>query len=209
MTTPVSNSNTVKPQPRAAKPAAPAAKPEASSNVGFMSDAIMNKAPSKEALRQARADVAALASMPSIPLSNSAKKAWLADANARLTKAEKGAELLQDASFWHKSVPNAESDKARDTVLDFKDTIEDCEMRAGLKPYPRPLNPFRPLNQATDAVTGNMGNPVGAVVGVVALPVTIVVDAMDKVTRPVQAVAYPFHWAYLGLRSAGRKLGIG
>lgn len=202
--------------PIQAKPAAPvkraampaAAKPQAQSQMQG-DEFSFDKPPSATKLAAARAAVAGLNGMPSIPFSNKDKAAWLADAQKREAVAKDGVKVLEDASFFTHSVPEAESDAARAKLDKLDQQIESCKERAGLAPTPTPLNPFRPLNETTKAVTSHMNNPIGAVAGAVVLPATMVVDAVDAVSRPLQAVAYPFEWAAIGLRKLANKAGVG
>jgi hypothetical protein len=169
-------------------------------------DFSFNKPPSAAKLAEARKQVATLATLKPIPLSNKEKETWLKDAQALKAAAEPGVKVLEDAAFFTKSVPDAEADAARTALQKVEDQIELCQERAGTKPGFYPLNPFRPINQFQKGIEGQMGNPLGAIIGVVTLPVAITLDIIDLVTRPVQVVAYPFEWAWVGLKKAGQKL---
>lgn len=200
MTTPVRQATS--PVARlAAKPAAPAA-PAARPEVGaFESDVFTRKAPTKAELDAHRATIAALDKLPEAPLGREAKRAWLATVTPRLAAAEKALNALEDAEFWHKSVPAAENDAAREQVRQLRDRIDSAKEAAGVTPPTKPASPVRPLFQLTDGCKDMMGrNAFLAIVGLIAIIPAMMIDALDLVTRPLQALAYPFLWGQYKLR---------
>ncbi len=178
-----------------AKPAtsaAPAAKAEAGS---FDSDFFTRTPPTKAQLDAHRAAIAALDTLPKTPLGRDAKRAWIATATPKLEAAEKALNALEDAEFWHKSVPAPENDAARDKVSKLRDRVESAKEAAGVTAPTKPASPIRPLYQLTDGCKDMMGrNALLAIIGVIAIIPAMVIDTADMVTRPLQAVAYPFLW---------------
>ncbi|MDB5097462.1 MAG: hypothetical protein JWM80_1883 [Cyanobacteria bacterium RYN_339] len=202
-----SNTPAAKPPVKATPAPAPANKPAAANTPSLGNDDFaFNKVPSAAKLAEARKQVATLGSMRPIPLANKDKAAWLQEAQALRAGAEPGVKVLEDADFFTKSVPAAEADAARAALQKLDDQIELCQERGGTKPGFHPLNPFRPINQFQKGIEGQMGNPLGAILGIVTLPAAITLDIVDLVTRPVQVVAYPFEWAWVGVKKAGQKL---
>jgi hypothetical protein len=200
------NTPAAKPPVQAKSTPAPT-KPAANNAPAIANDSFdFNKPPSAQKLADARAAVALLATVKPIPLADKQKDAWLADAQQIHDKAAAGAKVLEDAAFFTKSVPDAEADKAREALFKLEDQIQQCKDRKTTGAGFYPLNPFRPLNQFQKGITGQMDNPLGAIIGVVTLPVAITLDIVDMVTRPVQVVAYPFEWAAYGIKKAGSKL---
>lgn len=192
-------------QAKATKPAAN--KPAANAASTLNNDSFdFNKPPSAQKLADARAAVKLLDGVKAIPLKDADKAAWLTSAQATRDKAAEGVKVLEDAAFFTKSVPDAEADAAREKLSKLDDQIQQCKDRKETGAGFYPLNPFRPLNQFQKGITGQMNNPLGAIIGVVTLPVAITLDVMDMVTRPVQVVAYPFEWAAYGIKKAGSKL---
>jgi hypothetical protein len=141
-----------------------------------------------------------------IPLKDADKAAWLTAAQATRDQAAEGVKVLEDAAFFTKSVPDAEADAAREKLSKLDDQIQQCKDRKANGAGFYPLNPLRPLNQFRKGIEGQMGNPLGAIIGVVTLPVAMTLDIVDIVTRPLQLVAYPFEWAAYGIKKAGSKL---
>jgi hypothetical protein len=160
-------------------------------------------------LDQARKAIAALAQTPSIPLKNAEKGAWLEAAKKRQAEAEKGLEVLRDAEFFNKQLSTEEVDALSEAVSKHADQIESCEQRAGLKPMPKPLNPFRPLGEYTRGLNSLPNNVFGALVKSIGIMATIPMDIVDGITRPVQAVLWPVAWAWRGVQKAGSAIGIG
>lgn len=197
--------------PKAApKPAAKVApKPADNFPMPSFNDEFFNrKAPSPEAIKKAKETIAALDSMRSIPLSNKAKTAWLAEAKAKHAAADKALDVLRDAE-WEKKLPAAEMDAARDAVYNFSDKIEDCEVRAGIKPWGPPLNPFRPLFQMTNGLGNVPNNALGGLIAAFGIMIAIPVDIVDAITRPIQAVVWPLAQVARGAHWVGRQFGIG
>lgn len=192
-----------------AKTAAPKPAPQKPvANDPFGDDFFHKSAPSAEAIKTAKAAIAALDKMPGIPLSNTAKTAWLAEAKTKLEAANKGLDVLRDAE-WEKALPTAELDAARDAVYDFQDKVESCEVRAGLKPWGAPLNPFRPLFQYTGSIGNAPNNVFGGLIAAFGIMIAIPLDIADMVTRPIQAVVWPLAQVARGLHWVGNKMGIG
>ena len=185
-----------------AKPAAPAPAPAAKKEAGsFDSDFFNRTPPTKAQLDAHRAAVAVLDTLPKVPLGREAKKAWLAENLPKIEAAKKGLDGLEDAAFWHKAVPQAEIDAAREKMWKLEDKLQGVEEAAGTKPPTKPASPVRPLFQLTDGCKDMMGrNPLLAIVGILCIVPAAVVDTMDMVTRPIQAVAYPFLWGQYKLR---------
>ena len=174
------------------KPAAPAADTAVG---GFDSDVFNRKAPTKAELDGHRAAIAALDALPKLPLGREAKREWLAAVAPKLEAAEQGLRGLEDAEFWHKAVGPAEADAARDKVWKLRDKVEGAKEAAGLVAPTKPASPFRPLFGLTDACKDMMGrNALLAIVGVVCIIPATIIDIADMVTRPLQAIAYPFFW---------------
>jgi hypothetical protein len=197
--------------PKAApKPAPkPATKPADNFPMPSFNDEFFNrKAPSPEAIKKAKETIAALASVPGIPLSNKAKTPWLADAKAKKAEADKALDVLRDAE-WEKKLPAAEMDAARDAVYKFDEKIESCEVRGGLKPWGAPLNPFRPLFQMTNNLGNVPNNVFGGLIAAFGVMIAIPVDIVDAVTRPIQAVLWPVAQVARGLHWVGNQVGIG
>lgn len=164
--------------------------------------------PSAAEIKQAREAIAALAKGPGVPLLQSKKAAWLKEAGVKLEAAREARGVLQDAE-WAKKVPETETDAARDVVQDFANQIRSVEIRAGVRPFPKPLNPFRPLGDVSRSILNGMGNNVlGAILAPILIPVAIVGDIVDTITRPIQALVWPVAHAWHGLQWTGRKLGI-
>lgn len=199
----------VVPAKAAAKPA-PAPKPASPvKNDPFADEFFRRTAPSPAAIKQAKEAIAALDTMRAIPLSNKAKAAWLTEAKAKLEAANKGLDVLRDAE-WEKQLPAAELDAARDAVYEFSDKIASCEVRAGLKPWGAPLNPFRPLFQYTGSIgSGLPNNAFGGLIAAFGLMIAIPLDIADAVTRPIQAVVWPLAQIARGAHWVGRQIGIG
>lgn len=178
-------------------------------NDPFADEFFRRTAPSPAAIQEAKKAIADLGTMRSIPLSNKAKTAWLAEAKTKLEAANKGLDVLRDAE-WEKKLPAAEMDAARDAVYDFQDKIEDCEVRAGLKPWGPPLNPFRPLFQYTGSIgNGLPNNAFGGIIAAFGIMIAIPLDIVDAITRPIQAVVWPVAQIARGAHWVGRQFGIG
>lgn len=184
----------------AAKPAtkAPATKPEVGS---FDSDFFNRTPPTKAQLDAHRAAVAAIDTLPKVPLGREAKKAWLEANKPKIEAARQGLDALEDAAFWHKAVPQAEIDAAREKLWQLDDKLQGIEEAAGTKPPTKPASPVRPLYQLTDGCKAMMArHPLLAIVGILAIIPAMVIDTVDMVTRPLQALAYPFLWGQYKLR---------
>lgn len=176
---------------RVVAPAAPAAKPA----VGKMADDSFDfdKAPSAQKLAGWKAAVAALDTLPKKPSGRDEQRAWVAAVSPKLEAAEKALNELDSAAFFHKAVPEAEIDALRSKVSGLRSKVEDTKEASGLVAPTKPASPFRPLGQTKDwAVSLMQSNPFLAVIGVVALIPAIIIDGIDAVTRPLQAIAYPF-----------------
>lgn len=149
---------------------------------------VFNSSP--EQLKAAEAVVARVVALSegSLPLNNAKKKAFLAEARPLLAEAEKAESRL---FFAH----SPKMDALRDATDKLKNKIEWAEMRSGEKPMPDPVNPFRPLFPASKASEDLLSR--GGFWTLLGLPVAIVapiVDTFDTLARPLQLVAYPFHW---------------
>ena len=197
ITKPVAAAPAAKPVARpAAKPAAPAAEAKA-----FDSDFFNRTPPTKAQLDADRAAVAALDALPKVPLGREAKREWLAANKPKIEAAKKGLDALEDAAFWHKSVPQAELDVAREKLWKLEDKLQGIEEAAGTIAPTKPASPIRPLYQLTDGCKDMMGrNPLLAIVGIVAIIPAMVIDTVDMVTRPLQAIAYPVLWGQYKMR---------
>jgi hypothetical protein len=165
-------------------------------------------APSAAAIAAAKKTIAELAATPGIPLRNEAKQGWLETAKKKQGAAEKALDVLRDAE-WEKKMPAAEVDAAHDAVLKHADKIESCEQRAGLKPVPKPLNPFRPLGEYTAGLGNLPNNAFGGIIAAFGIMVTIPLDIVDGITRPIQAVLWPVAHAWRGAVKLGNMVGIG
>lgn len=139
----------------------------------------------------------------SLPLSNAKKKAFLQEARALLAEAEQA-----ESRLFFANSPSLES--SREAVSKLRTKVEWAEMRSGEKPMPAPMNPFRPLfpvSKASEEMLSQGG--LWALVGIFPAIVAPVIDTIDLVTRPVQAVVWPFH-ALFNLGHKGvQQLGIG
>lgn len=166
-------------------------------------------APTAAQIAEAKKAIDALAAAPSIPLSNKAKTAWLTEAKKQQAAAKAALDVLSDAE-WEKKIPAAEVDKARDAVYAHADKIERCEERAGLKPLPKPLNPFRPLFEYTSGIgNGLPNNAFGGIIAAFGIMIAIPLDIADMVTRPIQVVMWPVAQVWRGVQKAGHMVGIG
>lgn len=195
-------------QPTPTAKAAPAPAPAAEKKALTFGDSFSRGGPSAAEIKQAKAAIAALATVPGVPLAQSKKAAWLEAAGAKLEAAREARGVLSDAE-WAKQLPESEVDAARDTVRAFEDKVRSVEIRAGVRPFPKPLNPFRPVGDVSRSIMNGMGNNVlGAILAPILLPVAIVGDVVDVVTRPIQALVWPVAHAWHGLQWTGRKLGI-
>lgn len=191
---------------RSAAAKAPVAKAQAAATA--KDSLALSSAPSMT-LEQAKKAIADLANTPSIPLSNAAKKTWLDTEKKRQAAAEKANDVLSDA-WMNQKISMDELDAATQPMQDHADKIARCEERAGLKPLPKPLNPFRPLGEFTSGLTNNVGNNVlGGIIAGFGVMVTIPLDIVDGVTRPIQAAVWPVAWAWRGVQQAGHAIGIG
>jgi hypothetical protein len=191
----------------AAKPAAPAVKRD-EAKMALDELSFGRPKPTAAQIADAKKTIAKLADAPSIPLKNAEKAAWIADAKTRLAGAEAALDVLRDAE-WEKLLPAAELDAARDAVYDYADKIESAEVRAGIKPQPKPLNPFRPLFEYSKSIGNAPNNIFGALIASFGIIVAIPLDIADLVTRPIQAVMWPVAHAWNGIQKVGQKLGIG
>lgn len=165
-------------------------------------------APTAAAIAAAKKTIAELAATPSIPLRNEAKQGWLESAKAKQAAADAALDVLRDAE-WEKKMPAEDFDAAHDAVLAHEGKIASCEQRAGLKPLPKPLNPFRPLGEYTAGLGNLPNNAFGAIIASVGIMVTIPLDIVDGITRPIQAALWPVAHAWRGLVKAGNMVGIG
>lgn len=160
-------------------------------------------------VEQAKKAIAELANTPAIPLSNAAKKTWLETEKKRQAAAEKANEVLNGA-WMDQKISMDDLDAATKPLQDHAEKIARCEERAGLKPLPKPLNPFRPLGEFTSGLTNGVpNNALGGVIAGFGLMVTIPLDIMDGVTRPIQAAVWPVAEAWRGIQKAGHAIGIG
>lgn len=170
-----------------------------------------DRAPSAQAIKQAREALKALDGMRGIPLAQKDKAAWLTEAKALKAAASDALNTLHDAE-WAKAggVTDAEIDAAHDKLSEFSDTIVRAEERAGIRPLPQPLNPFGPLDRAFDGVMGSAGSGVlGAILAPILVPVAVMAQVVDVITRPIQVVVWPVAQVWRGLQMLGHKLGIG
>lgn len=124
-----------------------------------------------------------------LPLSNEKKKAFVAEAKAVLAQAEQAESRLffaRDGQDRHAGF---------DAVSKLRDKVALAERRmGGDSPLGEPLNPFRPLFQVTKASEDLMSRGgLWAIIGIAPLIVAPVIDTMDLVSRPIQAVVWPFH----------------
>jgi hypothetical protein len=157
-------------------------------------DSFVSTPPNPAQLEAFRAAIAALDALPKPPSGVAEKRAWLDANRGTLEAAQKGLGGLRDAEFFHKLVPAAEVDALAGRVAEAAGRFREVEEEAGLREPARPASPFRPLFGATNTVRSWMSNPLGAVVGTIAIVPAVALDALDAVTRPLQAVAYPLVW---------------
>lgn len=182
-----------------AKPAAAEAEALASS----LSTDVFHSNP--EQLKAAEATLARVRVLAegSLPLSNAKKKAFLQEARALMAEAQQA-----ESRLFFANSPSLEA--SREAVSKLQSKIEWAEMRSGEKPMPAPVNPFRPLfpvSKASEDLLSKGG--LWALVGIFPAIIAPVVDTIDLVTRPVQALAWPFH-ALFNLGHKGvQQLGIG
>lgn len=184
----------------ATRPAAKPAAPAAPAPKGFESDVFQaapwdRKAPAKAELDAHRAALAVIDNLPKVPLGREAKREWLAANKPKIDAAAKALEALEDAAFWHKVVPQAEIDVAREKMWKLEDKLQGIEEAAGTKAPTKPASPVRPLMELSKGCKEMMGqNAFFALIGVICIVPATVIDIMDAVTRPIQAVVYPFLW---------------
>jgi hypothetical protein len=197
------------------RPAAPLAKPAQAAVVAkaaapaVAKDKLALSAGAAPSIDEARKTIADLAKTPSIPLSNEKKKTWLETEKKRQDAAEKASEVLSNA-WMDGKLSMDDMDKATEPLHAHADLIARCEERAGLKPLPTPLNPFRPLFGFTNGLGNNLpNNALGGIVAAFGVMIAIPLDIADMVTRPIQAAVWPFAWAWHGAQKAGHAIGIG
>ncbi|MOA07206.1 hypothetical protein D3C78_1268920 [compost metagenome] len=196
--------------PAAKAPAQKAAAPaqEAKMSMDFDTLSFGRPAPTAAQIAAAKKTIAELASTPGIPLRNDAKQGWLETAKQKQAAAEAALDVLRDAE-WEKKLPQDDLMAARDAVHQHADQIVRCEERAGLKPMPKPRNPFRPLGENTAAIGNAPNNIFGALIASFGLMVAIPLDIVDGITRPIQAVMWPVAHAWRGAVKLGNMVGIG
>ena len=177
---------------RQAPVAAPAATPAPATIARDSFD--FDKAAPAATLAAWKATVNGLDALPKKPSGRDEVRAWVAAVSPKLEAAKQALNSLQDNAFFHKAVPEAEIDALRAKVDKLDAKVQDAKEASGLVAPTKPASPFRPLGQCKEWAVGMMqSNPVFAIVGVIALVPAIVVDAIDAVTRPLQALAYPFY----------------
>ncbi len=186
------------PQPKTSAPAAPKA-----ADAKLAADSFLRTPPTSAQLAGMRAAIAALDALPPQPSGVEAKKAWLAQVRPTYEAADKALSGMRSASFFHKSLPDAEADAAGTKVYQLGDAIRDAEEATGQRAPEAPANPMRPLFGYSKAVSGWMGNNAfTALIGLIAWPVAATIDAADAVTRPLQALAYPVEYGKYKVREA-------
>lgn len=179
----------------AARPAAPATRPAADTAAPRMDEDAFsfNKVPSPEMLAEWRGAIADLAKLPKAPGGREAQRAWVATVTPKLEAAEKALRHLEHAEFFTKSVPTAEVEAARKKVDGLRDKVDGVKEASGLVAPTKPASPLRPLNQATTWAKDMMASGgLWPIIGALAIVPCIMVDLIDTVTRPLQAIAYPF-----------------
>jgi hypothetical protein len=178
-----------------AKPTGTAKKPALTAAPSFAADSYRGTPPTAAQLETHRTSIAALADLPAVPRSVADKRAWLEAHAPILQAAQKALSAMESGAFYHKTPGEAVVGEARGQVRKAERKFQEVEEEAGLRAPIGPANPFRPLFGFSQNVKGLMGsNPFGAVLGVVLLVPALAIDLMDAVTRPLQAVAYPFLW---------------
>lgn len=140
-----------------------------------------------------KAEVAALDALPKKPSGKDNVRAWVATVEPKLEAAKKALNELESQAFFHKNVAEADVDALRAKVGSLESKVADAKEASGLVAPTKPASPFRPLGQCKDWAVGMMqSNPFFAIIGAIAIVPAIVVDGIDAVTRPLQALAYPF-----------------
>ena len=188
MTEPIKASPALPQAPRTSAPPPPR-KPEAKAQMA--SDSFVSSPPTQAQLDGYRAAIAALDGVPKPPSGVAAKRAWLEAHGPTHEAAERAVDALRSAAFFHNVPAATEVDALEAKARKAGDRRRETEEEAGLREPSKPASPFRPMFGFSDAVRGWMGHPVGAVIGGVAIVPAMLLDVVDAVTRPLQALVYP------------------
>lgn len=138
--------------------------------------------------------LAGLKSYPAPPASKAGKAQWLAQGKQKLAQAQAAQQVLSDAWFRYQTLPFDKMADGNDAIFRFQSRLDDVAYELN-PPKPSKAAPGRdswtPM-QNTQAVANAIsrnGDPITATVGTVVLPIAMLVDTIDLLTKPFELLS--------------------